>query len=59
MRNNRYHRDARTLEEEEEMWFDQEDEIDDGDGMVPVTDVLKSKLDSDFEQINRFIERKG
>lgn len=52
--------DSRTLEEEEERWFDQEDEVDDGETLVPMNDVLKSKLDSDFDQINRFMEnRKG
>lgn len=56
LRNHRYRRDARTLEEEEEMWFE-EDEPEDLD---PVSDVLRSSLDSDFEQINRFIgSRKG
>lgn len=48
--------DSRTLEEEEERWFDQEDEVDDGETLVPMNDVLKSKLDSDFDQINRFME---
>lgn len=43
------------------MWFDQEDELEDGETIVPVADMLKgSKLDSDLDQINRLIEnRKG
>lgn len=52
LRNHRYRRDARTLEEEEEMWFDEDDDSEDLD---PVSDVLRSSLDSDLEQINRFI----
>lgn len=52
--------DTRTLDEDEERWFDQEDDVDDGETLVPMNDVLKSKLDSDFDQINRFMEnRKG
>ncbi|XP_064623783.1 serine/threonine-protein phosphatase 4 regulatory subunit 3-like [Lineus longissimus] len=59
LRNNRFRRDARTLEEEEEMWFDQEDELEDGETIVPVADMLKgSKLDSDLDQINRLIENR-
>jgi hypothetical protein len=42
------------------MWFDQEDELEDGETIVPVADMLKGKLDSDLDQINRLIEnRKG
>ncbi|XP_048734187.1 serine/threonine-protein phosphatase 4 regulatory subunit 3A-like [Ostrea edulis] len=50
--------DSQTLEEEEERWFDQEDEVEDGETLVPMNDVLKSKLDSDFDQINRFMENR-
>ncbi|VDI30748.1 serine/threonine-protein phosphatase 4 regulatory subunit 3A-like isoform X1 [Mytilus edulis] len=55
LRNHRYRRDARTLEEEEEMWFDEDDETEDLDSMVPVSDVLRSSLDADFDHINRYI----
>ncbi|XP_060552495.1 serine/threonine-protein phosphatase 4 regulatory subunit 3A-like isoform X1 [Ruditapes philippinarum] len=54
LRNNRFRRDQRALEEEEEMWFDQEDDVDDGENIVPMSDMLKSKLD-DFDQIDKFI----
>lgn len=36
------------------MWFD-DDEADDGDHMP---ELLKSKLDADFDQINKYIESK-
>ena len=58
LRNARYQRDPRTLEEEEEMWFDQDDEVDDAEPIVPMNDMLKSKLDADLDQINRFMEIK-
>lgn len=59
LRNNRFRRDARTLEEEEELWFDQDDELEEGDALMPMTDSLKSKLDTDFDhQINKILENK-
>jgi hypothetical protein len=48
------------LEEEEETWFDEDDETEDMDSVIPISDVLRSSLDADFDQINRFIgSRKG
>ncbi|KAK3093571.1 hypothetical protein FSP39_017545 [Pinctada imbricata] len=58
LQNNRFRRDARTLEEEEEMWFEQDDDVDDSEPIVPMNDVPKSKLDADLDQINRFLESK-
>lgn len=57
--NTRFRRDARTLEEEEEMWFDQ-DEYDELDSTLP--DTLKPKPnDVAIDQIlDRFFpERKS
>jgi hypothetical protein len=51
---NRFRKDARALEEEEEIWFNEDDEFD-GENIVPMTDMLKNKLDSGFDQINRLI----
>ena len=60
LRSNRYRRDARCLEEEEEIWFDQDDDMEDGETIVPVADMLKNKLDNDFDQINKLLEsRRG
>lgn len=57
---NQFWIDSRILEEEEERWFDQEDEVDDGEILVLMNDVFKFKFDFDFDQINRFMEnRKG
>lgn len=56
--NNRFRRDQRTLEEEEEMWFSNDDEVDDGENIVPMSDVLKNKIDADFDQINRLLENR-
>ncbi|XP_052275212.1 serine/threonine-protein phosphatase 4 regulatory subunit 3A-like isoform X2 [Dreissena polymorpha] len=48
IRNNRFRRDPRALEEDEEMWFDQEDDVDDGENIVPMSDI-HSKLGNDLE----------
>ncbi|CAE1257653.1 SMEK [Acanthosepion pharaonis] len=58
LRNNRFRRDERTLDEEEDMYFNQDDDLDDGESIVPMGEILKNKLDADFDQINRFIESK-
>lgn len=58
LRNHRYRRDARTLEDEEEMWFNtDEDDMEDGEAVVPPSD--KSKNDDDImDPISKFMERK-
>ncbi|GAB1601506.1 serine/threonine-protein phosphatase 4 regulatory subunit 3A-like isoform X2 [Argonauta hians] len=58
LRNSRFRRDERALDEEEDMYFNQDDDLDDGESIVPMGDILKSKLDPDFDQISRFIENK-
>ena len=59
LRNNhsRFRREARTLEEEEEMWFDQEDEIEEADRVMPVSEMFMGRLGTDLDQINKFLER--
>ncbi|XP_050407275.1 serine/threonine-protein phosphatase 4 regulatory subunit 3A isoform X1 [Patella vulgata] len=56
--NNRFRRDVRTLEEEEEMWFDQDEEVQDAETTSTVPDILKNKLDSDFDHLNKLLESK-
>lgn len=60
LRNNRFRRDQRALEEDEEIWFEQEDEAEEGENIVPMTDVLKNRLDADIDPFGKFMEqRKG
>ena len=40
------------------MYFAQEDDVDDGENIVPMSDLLKSKLDADLDQIGRIIENR-
>ena len=59
LRSARYRRDARAMEEEEEMWFEQEDDLDDGETIIPMPDNLRRQLDSEFDsQINRLFDSK-
>uniref|UniRef100_A0A8C7XX34 Serine/threonine-protein phosphatase 4 regulatory subunit 3 n=1 Tax=Oryzias sinensis TaxID=183150 RepID=A0A8C7XX34_9TELE len=58
LRNHRFRRDARTLEDEEEMWFNtDEDDLEDGEAVVPPSDKMKSEEDL-MEPISKFMERK-
>nr|KAG5704214.1 hypothetical protein BaRGS_012502 [Batillaria attramentaria] len=58
VRNSRFRRDVRTLEEEEELWFDQDDEVEDGEGPPPMSDLLKHKLETDLDNIHKIWEHK-
>lgn len=59
LRNSRYRRDQRQLEEEEEMWFNEDDDFDDGEAVVPAAnDILSKKLDSDIDSIGKMIDKK-
>ncbi len=58
LRNHRFRRDARTLEDEEEMWFNtDEDDLEDGEAVVPPSDKMKTDEDL-MEPISKFMERK-
>uniref|UniRef100_A0A8C1KY30 Serine/threonine-protein phosphatase 4 regulatory subunit 3 n=2 Tax=Cyprinus carpio TaxID=7962 RepID=A0A8C1KY30_CYPCA len=58
LRNHRFRRDARTLEDEEEMWFNtDEEDLEDGEAVVPPSDKMKSDEDL-MDPISKFMERK-
>lgn len=48
------------MDEEEEMWFNEDDEFDDNEAMVPAptNDMLTKKLDPDHESIGKIIDKK-
>ena len=60
LRNNRLRRDPRSMEDDEAMWFEQDEDLaEEDEAIVPMTDALKNKLDSDFDfQINKILENK-
>lgn len=56
LRSNRFRRDARALEEDEEMWFN-EDEEEESETVIPP--VEKSKSEDDFpDSYEKFMETK-
>ncbi|KAM6954579.1 serine/threonine-protein phosphatase 4 regulatory subunit 3 [Aplochiton taeniatus] len=58
LRNHRFRRDTRTLEDEEEMWFNtDEEDLEDGEAVVPPSDKIKSEEDL-MDPISKFMERK-
>ena len=54
--NSRFRRDVRALEEEEELWFEQEDENGDDGVILEQTDLLND--DSAFKNRKAFIPEK-
>lgn len=53
---NRYRRDPRQLDEEEEMWFNDEEDIEDGDGVVPASnspELVGRKVEADLDSIGK------
>ncbi|KAI8784335.1 serine/threonine-protein phosphatase 4 regulatory subunit 3A [Biomphalaria glabrata] len=58
VRNNRFRRDARAPDEDEEMWFSQDDENEENDSTPQVSELLKNKIDSDLEHIHKLWENK-
>uniref|UniRef100_A0A2K5QN89 Protein phosphatase 4 regulatory subunit 3B n=1 Tax=Cebus imitator TaxID=2715852 RepID=A0A2K5QN89_CEBIM len=56
LRSNRFRRDAKTLEEDEEMWFNEDEEE---EGKAVVAPVEKSKPEDDFpDNYEKFMETK-
>ncbi|NP_001350290.1 serine/threonine-protein phosphatase 4 regulatory subunit 3B isoform 5 [Mus musculus] len=56
LRSNRFRRDAKALEEDEEMWFNEDD---DEEGKAVITPVEKSKTEDDFpDSYEKFMETK-
>lgn len=48
------------MDEEEEMWFNEEDDFDDNEAVVPATatDILSKKLDTDLDSIGKMMDKK-
>ncbi|CAL8111627.1 unnamed protein product [Orchesella dallaii] len=58
----RYRRDPRQLDEEEEMWFNDEEDIEDGDGVVPASnspELMGRKVDADLDSIGKLLDKKA
>lgn len=60
LRNSRYRRDQRQMDEEEEMWFNEDEDFDDNETVVSSTAAeINSKKDTDLESIGKMIEKKA
>lgn len=48
------------MDEEEEMWFNEEDDFDDNEAVVPATatDILTKKIDTDLDSIGKMMDKK-
>ena len=60
LRNTRFRRDPRQLDEEEEMWFNDDDDIEDGEAVVPAGNsseliARSSKVDADLDSLGKFL----
>ena len=56
MRTNRYRRDQRQLDEEEEMWFNEDEDFDEGEAVVPAPNsnlINNKKLNNELEAIGK------
>ena len=47
------------MEEEEEMWFNEDDDFDETESVLPSTnDILTKKIDTDLDSIGKIIDKK-
>ncbi|KAL1122653.1 hypothetical protein AAG570_002980 [Ranatra chinensis] len=60
LRNNRYRRDQRQLDEEEEMWFNEDDDFDEGEAVVPAaaSNIINKKITQELDSIGKTLDKK-
>lgn len=61
LRTSRLRREPRQLEEEEEMWFNDEDDFDEGEAVVPAatSNIINKKLNHEIDSIGKAVEKKN
>ncbi|XP_064464080.1 serine/threonine-protein phosphatase 4 regulatory subunit 3-like [Ornithodoros turicata] len=59
LRNTRFRRDPRQLEEEEEMWFNEDEDLEDSSDQISAADSLNRKLDAEFDQLGKMLDKKA
>lgn len=48
------------MEEEEEMWFNEDDDFDESESVLPSNnDILTKKIDTDLDSIGKIIDKKS
>ncbi|KAF6199172.1 hypothetical protein GE061_007197, partial [Apolygus lucorum] len=60
LRNNRFRREPRQLDEEEEMWFNEDDDFDEGEAVVPApaSNVINKKITQELDSLGKNLEKK-
>lgn len=46
------------MEEEEEMWFNEDDDFDDSESVLASNEILTKKIDTELDNIGKMIEKK-
>lgn len=61
LRTGRLRREPRQLDEEEEMWFNEEDDFDEGEAVVPAatSNIINKKLNHEIDSIGKNLDKKN
>uniref|UniRef100_A0A224X7R4 Protein to be involved in carbohydrate metabolism n=1 Tax=Panstrongylus lignarius TaxID=156445 RepID=A0A224X7R4_9HEMI len=60
LRTNRFRREPRQIDEEEEMWFNEDDDFDEGEAVVPAaaSNIINKKITQDLDSINKTLDKR-
>lgn len=61
LRSNRLRREPRQLDEEEEMWFNEDDDFDEGEAVVPAatSNIISKKMNHEIDSIGKTLDKKS
>ncbi|XP_014255076.1 serine/threonine-protein phosphatase 4 regulatory subunit 3 isoform X2 [Cimex lectularius] len=60
LRNNMLWREPRQLDEEEEMWFNEDDDFDEGEAVVPAaSNIINKKATQEIDSIGKTLDKKN
>uniref|UniRef100_A0A069DZI9 Protein to be involved in carbohydrate metabolism n=1 Tax=Panstrongylus megistus TaxID=65343 RepID=A0A069DZI9_9HEMI len=56
----RFRREPRQIDEEEEMWFNEDDDFDEGEAVVPAaaSNIINKKITQDLDSINKTLDKR-
>uniref|UniRef100_A0A0V0G8H1 Protein to be involved in carbohydrate metabolism n=1 Tax=Triatoma dimidiata TaxID=72491 RepID=A0A0V0G8H1_TRIDM len=60
LRTNRFRREPRQIDEEEEMWFNEDDDFDEGEAVVPAaaSNIINKKITQEIDSINKTLDKR-
>ncbi|KAK9508389.1 hypothetical protein O3M35_005964 [Rhynocoris fuscipes] len=60
LRTNRFRREPRQIDEEEEMWFNEDDDFDEGEAVVPAaaSNIINKKITQELDSIGKTLDKK-